>query len=135
MYYIAGLYCSWNEWVTLPIAYSDLPRDAVLAMTILDCAGPGRLMVVGGTTISLFGKHGMFRQVNIVLFYSPHSLQPLAVLGVKNTIVDVAIGIVNTMFQRLIDGLPHRWARQLWNIGRILLSELVILKLAYSKSL
>lgn len=42
--------------------YSDLPRNAILAMTIYDCAGPGKVMVVGGTTISIFGKHGMLRQ-------------------------------------------------------------------------
>ncbi|XP_045514091.1 phosphatidylinositol 3-kinase catalytic subunit type 3 isoform X2 [Pieris brassicae] len=53
---------NWNEWVTLPVYYSDLPRNAILAMTIYDCAGPGKVMVVGGTTISLFGKHGMLRQ-------------------------------------------------------------------------
>lgn len=53
---------NWNEWVTLPVYYSDLPRNAMLAMTIYDCAGPGKVMVVGGTTISLFGKHGMLRQ-------------------------------------------------------------------------
>lgn len=53
---------NWNEWVTLPVYFSDLPRNATLAMTIYDCAGPGKVMVVGGTTISLFGKHGMLRQ-------------------------------------------------------------------------
>ncbi|KAH9638283.1 hypothetical protein HF086_003081 [Spodoptera exigua] len=53
---------NWNEWVTLPVFFSDLPRNATLAMTIYDCAGPGKVMVVGGTTISLFGKHGMLRQ-------------------------------------------------------------------------
>ncbi|XP_061379405.1 phosphatidylinositol 3-kinase catalytic subunit type 3 isoform X2 [Danaus plexippus] len=53
---------NWNEWVTLPVYYSDLPRNAILAMTIYDCAGPGKVLVVGGTTISLFGKHGMLRQ-------------------------------------------------------------------------
>ncbi|CAG5083173.1 Similar to pik3c3: Phosphatidylinositol 3-kinase catalytic subunit type 3 (Xenopus laevis) [Cotesia congregata] len=36
--------------------------DAQLAITIYDCAGPGRQIAVGGTTISLFGKHGVFRQ-------------------------------------------------------------------------
>lgn len=54
---------SWNEWITLPVFFSDLPRNAILAMTIYDCAGPGKVMIVGGTTISLFGKHGMLRQV------------------------------------------------------------------------
>ncbi|CAH0757899.1 unnamed protein product [Diatraea saccharalis] len=53
---------NWNEWLTLPVFFSDLPRNATLAMTIYDCAGPGKVMVVGGTTISLFGKHGMLRQ-------------------------------------------------------------------------
>ncbi|CAH2087289.1 unnamed protein product [Euphydryas editha] len=53
---------NWNEWVTLPVYFSDLPRNAILAMTIYDCAGPGKVMIVGGTTISLFGKHGMLRQ-------------------------------------------------------------------------
>ncbi|XP_049871886.1 phosphatidylinositol 3-kinase catalytic subunit type 3 [Pectinophora gossypiella] len=53
---------NWNEWVTLPVFFSDLPRNAILAMTIYDCAGPGKVLIVGGTTISLFGKHGMLRQ-------------------------------------------------------------------------
>ncbi|XP_046626088.1 phosphatidylinositol 3-kinase catalytic subunit type 3 [Neodiprion virginianus] len=53
---------NWNQWVTLPIAYSDLPRDAQLCITLFDCAGPGRQLPVGGTTISFFGKHGVFRQ-------------------------------------------------------------------------
>ncbi|XP_066599239.1 phosphatidylinositol 3-kinase catalytic subunit type 3 [Prorops nasuta] len=53
---------NWNQWVTLPISYSDLPRDAQLCITLYDCAGPGRQLPVGGTTISLFGKHGVFRQ-------------------------------------------------------------------------
>lgn len=53
---------NWNEWITLPMQFSDLPRDAMLALTILDCAGPGKTSIVGGTTISLFGKYGTFRQ-------------------------------------------------------------------------
>ncbi|XP_017489554.1 PREDICTED: phosphatidylinositol 3-kinase catalytic subunit type 3, partial [Rhagoletis zephyria] len=53
---------SWNEWVTLPLQFSDLPRTAMLALTILDCAGAGKTTVIGGTAISLFGKNGLFRQ-------------------------------------------------------------------------
>lgn len=34
----------------------------MLAITILDCAGAGNTTIIGGTTISLFGKNGMFRQ-------------------------------------------------------------------------
>ncbi|XP_037812204.1 phosphatidylinositol 3-kinase catalytic subunit type 3 [Lucilia sericata] len=53
---------SWNEWVTLPLQFSHLPRTAMLVLTILDCAGAGQTSVIGGTAISLFGKNGMFRQ-------------------------------------------------------------------------
>ncbi|XP_030369536.1 phosphatidylinositol 3-kinase catalytic subunit type 3 isoform X2 [Scaptodrosophila lebanonensis] len=53
---------SWNEWVTLPLLFSDLPRTAVLVLTILDCSGAGQTTIIGGTAISLFGKDGMFRQ-------------------------------------------------------------------------
>lgn len=53
---------SWNEWVTLPFSFCDLPRDAVLAFTIYDCIGPGKLAIIGGTVISVFGKHGIFRE-------------------------------------------------------------------------
>jgi phosphatidylinositol 3-kinase len=53
---------NWNEWLTLPIKYSDLPRDAQLAFTIWDIYGPNKPMLVGGTTISVFGKHGLLRQ-------------------------------------------------------------------------
>lgn len=53
---------SWNEWITLPIQFSDLPRNALLTLTVYDCAGPIDMSAVGGTSISLFGKHGVFRQ-------------------------------------------------------------------------
>nr|QWQ57297.1 phosphatidylinositol 3-kinase catalytic subunit type 3 [Macrobrachium nipponense] len=53
---------NWNEWLTLPLRFSDLPRNAVLALTIYDTYGPRRNEPIGGTTISFFGKHGVFRQ-------------------------------------------------------------------------
>lgn len=36
----------------------------MLALTVLDCAGAGKTSIVGGTTISFFGKDGLYRQVN-----------------------------------------------------------------------
>ncbi|XP_052794304.1 phosphatidylinositol 3-kinase catalytic subunit type 3-like isoform X2 [Mya arenaria] len=53
---------NWNEWLRLPIKYSDLPRDSVLALTVWDIYGTDRVIPVGGTTITLFGKKGTFRQ-------------------------------------------------------------------------
>uniref|UniRef100_A0A182N8W1 Phosphatidylinositol 3-kinase catalytic subunit type 3 n=1 Tax=Anopheles dirus TaxID=7168 RepID=A0A182N8W1_9DIPT len=54
---------SWNEWVTLPLRFTDISRTAVLGLTIYDCAG-GREQstVVGGTSISFFSTNGLFRQ-------------------------------------------------------------------------
>ncbi|XP_053662768.1 phosphatidylinositol 3-kinase catalytic subunit type 3 [Anopheles marshallii] len=54
---------SWNEWVTLPLRFTDISRTAVIGLTIYDCAG-GReqLTVVGGTSISFFSTNGLFRQ-------------------------------------------------------------------------
>lgn len=46
----------------MPILFSDLPQTAMLGLTILDCAGAGKTIVIGGTTISFFGKNGMYRQ-------------------------------------------------------------------------
>lgn len=60
--------CSWNEWVTLPIQYNDLPRTAQLALTVYDCLGPNKMFPVGGTTISMFSKYGLFRQVGDIHF-------------------------------------------------------------------
>ncbi|KAK7077877.1 Phosphatidylinositol 3-kinase catalytic subunit type 3 [Halocaridina rubra] len=53
---------NWNEWLTLPLRFSDLPRNSVLALTIYDTYGPRREQPIGGTTISFFGKYGVFRQ-------------------------------------------------------------------------
>lgn len=50
------------DWVTLPLKYNDLPRDAMLGITLYDCVGAAAMKPVGGTTISFFSKHGVFRQ-------------------------------------------------------------------------
>lgn len=55
--------CSWNEWVTLPVRFTDLPPNAQLCLTVYDCCGPSKMTPVGGTTIKIFGKSGVFRQV------------------------------------------------------------------------
>lgn len=49
---------SWNEWITLPVKYSDLPRNAILSLTIWDIYGTNKSIPVGSTVIPLFGKRG-----------------------------------------------------------------------------
>ena len=53
---------TWGEWITLPIAYRDLPADAVAAITVWDVVGPRKVTAVGGTTVSLFGKRNELRK-------------------------------------------------------------------------
>lgn len=59
--FLLGKY-SWNEWLDFPLRISDLPRDAVLAITILDSYCPGEAVAVGATAISIYGKHSSSRQ-------------------------------------------------------------------------
>ncbi|XKL66682.1 hypothetical protein PGB90_010102 [Kerria lacca] len=63
---------NWSEWISLPIMFSDLPRNAKLAITLYDCIGPCEMKAVGGTCISLFGKNGLFRQGLIDLQVWPY---------------------------------------------------------------
>ena len=61
---------SWNEWLTLPIKFCDLPEDSLLCLTIWDCNGPGEREAIGGTSVSLFGRKGLFRsgQMDLVVW-------------------------------------------------------------------
>ncbi|XP_025076652.1 phosphatidylinositol 3-kinase catalytic subunit type 3-like isoform X1 [Pomacea canaliculata] len=63
---------NWNEWLPVPVKYSELPRDAVLALTIWDVEGTSSAIPVGGTNISLFGKHGTLRKGMHDLKVWPH---------------------------------------------------------------
>ncbi|KAF9571953.1 Phosphatidylinositol (PI) 3-kinase [Mortierella alpina] len=47
---------AWNEWITLPIKYRDLPLNAQLAFTIWDASSPRKVEAVGGSTLKLFGN-------------------------------------------------------------------------------
>ncbi|KAI8089273.1 C2 domain-containing protein [Halteromyces radiatus] len=48
---------TWNEWLTLPMKYCDLPASAQFAITVWSTLGPRKLVPIGGTTMRLFGKH------------------------------------------------------------------------------
>lgn len=63
---------NWSEWLELPIMFSDLPRNALLAISFYDCVGPTEMKPMGGTTISLFGKRGLFREGQMDLQVWPY---------------------------------------------------------------
>lgn len=53
---------NWNEWLSLPIKFCELPRNALLAFTVWDIYGPQKSVPIGGATLSVFGKYGALRQ-------------------------------------------------------------------------
>ncbi|KAF9463883.1 atypical/PIKK/PI3K protein kinase [Collybia nuda] len=52
----------WNEWITLPIRYCDLPLNSHITYTVWDIAGPRAAIPVGGSTFRLFGKKWTLRR-------------------------------------------------------------------------
>lgn len=52
----SNLRIRWNEWITLPIRYCDLPLSSQLTFTVWDTGGPRSAVPVGGSTFRLFGK-------------------------------------------------------------------------------
>ncbi|KAG7092293.1 hypothetical protein E1B28_008655 [Marasmius oreades] len=52
----------WNEWITFPVRYCDLPLGAQITFTVWDIAGPRAAAPVGGTTFRLFGKKWTLRR-------------------------------------------------------------------------
>ncbi|KAI5119006.1 hypothetical protein M0805_004416 [Coniferiporia weirii] len=59
---------TWNEWITLPIRYCDLPLGSQITFTVWDIDGPRSASPVGGTTFRLFGKKGTLRRGKHRLF-------------------------------------------------------------------
>ncbi|KAF5326957.1 hypothetical protein D9619_004332 [Psilocybe cf. subviscida] len=53
---------TWNEWITLPIRYCDLPLSAQITFTVWDIGGPRSAIPVGGSTFRLFGKKWTLRR-------------------------------------------------------------------------
>ncbi|KAH8117761.1 phosphatidylinositol 3-kinase [Phellopilus nigrolimitatus] len=62
---------TWNEWITLPIRYCDLPLGSQITFTIWDIEGPRSAVPVCGTTFRLFGKKGTLRRGKHRLFLWP----------------------------------------------------------------
>ncbi|KAF5370481.1 hypothetical protein D9615_009736 [Tricholomella constricta] len=53
---------TWNEWITFPIRYCDLPLSSHITFTVWDIAGPRVAVPVGGSTFRLFGKKWTLRR-------------------------------------------------------------------------
>ena len=59
---VARLRSRWNEWLTLPITYANLPLDSCLTLTLWDLSpagetpGLGHTVPFGGTTLPMFDK-------------------------------------------------------------------------------
>ncbi|KIY68853.1 atypical PIKK PI3K protein kinase, partial [Cylindrobasidium torrendii FP15055 ss-10] len=62
---------TWNEWITLPIRYCDLPMNAQITFTVWDIAGPRNAVPVGGSTFRMFGKKWTLRRGKHRLLLSP----------------------------------------------------------------
>ncbi|KAG6837574.1 hypothetical protein H0H93_006988 [Arthromyces matolae] len=61
-FFANGDLTSWNEWITLPIRYCDLPLNSHVTFTVWDIAGPLGAVPVGGSTFRLFGKKWTLRR-------------------------------------------------------------------------
>nr|AWV66672.1 phosphatidylinositol 3-kinase catalytic subunit type 3 isoform X1 [Brachionus koreanus] len=63
----------WDEWLTLPLRISDLPRNALLVITAWDIESPKSGDVpVCGSSISLFDRYGEFRQGSLEIRLWPN---------------------------------------------------------------
>lgn len=62
---------TWNESLTLPVKYKDLPLDAQLTFTVYDSQAPPnapQAIPIGGTTFKLFGKKCTLKRAKQRLF-------------------------------------------------------------------
>jgi phosphatidylinositol 3-kinase len=59
----------WNEWITLPIRYCDLPLSSQITFTVWDVAGPRAAVPAGGTTFRLFSKKWCVVTLGFVLLH------------------------------------------------------------------
>jgi len=63
---------SWNEWITIPVKYKDLPLDSQVAITLWDIYAPRKPIPIGGTTFMLFGRNYTIKRGKRKLFLWPN---------------------------------------------------------------
>ncbi|KAI8918613.1 kinase-like domain-containing protein [Powellomyces hirtus] len=62
---------TWNEWLTIPLRYRDLPLGSQLTFTVWEAYAPRRAVPLGGTTFRVFGKYNTLRKGKHKLFIWP----------------------------------------------------------------
>ncbi|KAI9359230.1 kinase-like domain-containing protein [Zopfochytrium polystomum] len=53
---------AWNEWITFPVSYKDLPLSTLVAFTVWDSYGPRRAEPIGGAAVPLFNRNNTLRK-------------------------------------------------------------------------
>uniref|UniRef100_A0A183BU91 Phosphatidylinositol 3-kinase catalytic subunit type 3 n=1 Tax=Globodera pallida TaxID=36090 RepID=A0A183BU91_GLOPA len=66
----------WDEWLTLPVCYSELSRDAILHFTIWEVGNSIEPVLVAQCAKQLFSKHAIFRSGLIDLTLDVVAPQP-----------------------------------------------------------
>ncbi|KAI8822578.1 kinase-like domain-containing protein [Fimicolochytrium jonesii] len=62
---------TWNECLTIPIKYRDIPLGSQLAFTVWEAYAPRKAIPVGGATFKLFGKYNTLRKGKHKLYMWP----------------------------------------------------------------
>eukprot|EP01119_Soliformovum_irregulare_P016014 TRINITY_DN4594_c0_g4_i2.p1 TRINITY_DN4594_c0_g4~~TRINITY_DN4594_c0_g4_i2.p1 ORF type:complete len:400 (-),score=86.60 TRINITY_DN4594_c0_g4_i2:220-1419(-) len=56
----SDVHFKWDEWIELPIKYSELPYSSVIVLTLWDIVAPRRESILAGTYFSLYGSEHNF---------------------------------------------------------------------------
>lgn len=53
--------CSWSQWLTFCVKYRDLPANTQLSLAVFEMGESQGQLLVGGTNMALFNKHGRLK--------------------------------------------------------------------------
>ena len=57
-----GSQCIWGERVALPVLYRDVPKDALLLVSVWDVQGPSRAVPLAAGLLPVYTRRGLLRQ-------------------------------------------------------------------------
>ena len=96
----------WNEWLKLPVKYSDLSRDATLHLSLFDCVG-GRRQKLASGDIVLFGKRGIYKQGQEDIRLLPEDSRENVEDNIGNGLSKILNLSANSHFENLIFDKIH----------------------------